>query len=92
MISQPISWHLCGRFALVGGARRQARRSTSSGLAIANVLGTCVQLNSDGLDPTHGLVALADSEAAARVVHCSRFQLEVLVFENLKGRLAAHKT
>ena len=56
-----------------------ARRSTSSGLTIANVLGTGVQLNGDGLDPAHGLVA----EAAARVVHSSRF----VVIE--KSRLAA---
>ena len=46
-----------------------ARCSTSSCLAIANVLGTCVQLNGDGLDPAHGLVA----KAAARVVHSCRF-------------------
>ena len=39
-----------------------ARRFTSSGLAIANVLGsqgTVVHLNGDGLDPAHGLVAVA---------------------------------
>ncbi len=36
-----------------------ARRSTSSGLAIANVPGTCVQLSGDGFDPAHGLVAVA---------------------------------
>jgi hypothetical protein len=77
MISQPISWHLRGGMELVGAPG--ARRSTSSGLAIANVLGTCVQLNGDGLDPTHGLVA----EAAARVVHRSR----CVVIE--KSRLAA---
>ena len=41
-----------------------ARCSTSSGLAIAYVLRTGVQLNGDGLDPAHGLVA----QAAARVV------------------------
>ncbi len=46
-----------------------ARPFTSLGLAIANVLGTCVQLNGDGLDPAHGLVAVA----AARAVHCGRF-------------------
>jgi hypothetical protein len=56
-----------------------ARCSTSSCLAIANVLGTCVQLNGDGLDPAHGLVA----KAAARVVHRGRF----VVVE--KRRLAA---
>jgi hypothetical protein len=67
MISQPISWHLRGGMAQVGGAG--ARRSTSSGLAIANVLGTGVQLNGDGLDPAHGLVAAA----AARAVHGGRF-------------------
>jgi hypothetical protein len=59
-----------------------ARRSTPSGLAIANVLGTRVQLNGDGLDqvdPAHGLVAVA----AARAVHGGRF----VVIE--KSRLAA---
>jgi hypothetical protein len=57
-----------------------ARRSTSSVLAIiANVLGTCVQLNGDGFDPTPGLIAVA----AARVVHHNRF----VVIE--KSRLAA---
>jgi hypothetical protein len=56
-----------------------ARRSTSSALAIANVLGTCVQLNGDSLDPMHGLVAVA----AVRVVHSGRF----VVIE--KSRLAA---
>jgi hypothetical protein len=58
-----------------------ARRSTSSGLAIANVLGTCVQLKLEGdsLDPAHGLVAVA----ASRIVHSGRF----VVIE--KRRLAA---
>ncbi len=37
--------------------------STSSGLAIANVLGTGVELNGDGLDPAHGLVAVAAATA-----------------------------
>jgi hypothetical protein len=45
------------------GAPR-ARSSASSGLAAANELGTGVQLNGDGLDPAHGLVAVD----AARVV------------------------
>jgi hypothetical protein len=54
-------------------------RSASSGLAIANVLGTGVQLNGDSLDPAHGLVA----EAVARVVTSGR----VVVVE--KNRLAA---
>jgi len=54
-------------------------RSTSSGLAIANVLGTGVELNGDSLDPAHGLVA----EAAARVMSRSR----LVVVE--KSRLAA---
>jgi hypothetical protein len=36
-----------------------ARCSTGSSHAIANMLGTCVQLNSDCLDAVHGLVALA---------------------------------
>jgi hypothetical protein len=72
MISQPISWHLRIGMARIGGARCQA-------LPITNVLGTCVQLNGDGLDPVHGLVAVA----AARVVHSCRF----VVIE--KSRLAA---
>jgi hypothetical protein len=49
--------------ARVRGARRQAlhllRPGGESGLAIANVLGTGVQLNGDGLDPVHGLAAVA---------------------------------
>ncbi len=53
-------------------------RSTSC-LAIANVLGTGVQLNCDNLDPAHGPVA----EAAARVM--SRGRLVVVE----KSRLAA---
>ena len=56
-----------------------ARRSTGSGHAIANVLGAGVQLNSDCLDPAHGLVA----EAAARVM--SRGRLVVVE----KSRLSA---
>ncbi len=56
-----------------------ARRSTSFGHAIANVLVTCVRLNGDGLDPEHGLVVVA----AARAVHGGRF----VVIEN--NRLAA---
>ena len=40
------------------GAPR-ASRSAFPGLAIANVLGTGVQLNGDRLDPPHGLVAVA---------------------------------
>ncbi len=63
----------------LGAPGARARPSTSFGLAIANVLGTCVELNSDGLDPAHGLVAVA----AARAVHCGRF----VVIE--KSRLAA---
>jgi hypothetical protein len=45
-----------------------ARCSAGSSHAIANMLGTCVQLNCDYLDAVHGLVALA----AARVMHCCR--------------------
>jgi hypothetical protein len=44
-----------------------------------NMLGTRVQLNGDGLDAVHGLVALA----AVRVMHCGR----VVVIK--KSRLAA---
>jgi len=57
----------------------RASSSTSSCLAIANVLGTGVQPNSDSLDPAHGPVA----EAAARVMSRSR----LVVVE--KSRLAA---
>ncbi len=46
-----------------------ARCSTCSSHSIANMLGTCVQLNCYGLDAVHGPVALA----AARVMHCGRF-------------------
>ena len=56
-----------------------ARCSTGSSHSIANMLGTCVQLNCDYLDAVHGLVALA----AARVMHCCRF----VVIK--KSRLAA---
>ena len=45
-----------------------ARCSAGSSHAIANMLGTCVQLNCDYLDAVHGLVALV----AARVMHCCR--------------------
>ena len=60
------------------GAPR-ASSSSSSGLAVANVLGTGVELNGDGLDPPHGLVATA----AARIVRSGR----LVVVE--KSRLAA---
>ena len=56
-----------------------ARRSTGSGHAIANVLGAGVQLYCDCLDSAHGLVAVD----AARVVSRSR----LVVIE--KSRLAA---
>jgi hypothetical protein len=56
-----------------------ARCSTGSSHAIANMLGTRVQLNGDGLDAAHGLVTLA----AARVMHRGRF----VVIK--KSRLAA---
>ena len=61
MICSPISWHLRGGMAQVGGAsfqvlhflwphhRQRAGRS----------VGTVVQLNGDGPDPGHGLVAVA---------------------------------
>ncbi len=49
MISSPISWHLRGGMARVGGASFQrAGRS----------VGTGVQLNGDGLDPAHAFVAV----------------------------------
>ena len=56
-----------------------ARCSTSSSHAIADMLAARVQLNSDGLNAAHGLVALA----AARVVHRGRFVVII------KSRLAA---
>jgi hypothetical protein len=56
-----------------------ARCSAGSSHAIANMLGTCVQLNCDYLDAAHGLVALA----APRIMHCCRF----VVIK--KSRLAA---
>ena len=57
-----VSVCIFGRYALAGSLM------TSSSLSIANVLRTGVQLNGDGLDPAHGLVA----EAAARVVSRGR--------------------
>ncbi len=59
----------------------RARSSASSGLAAANELGTGVQLNGNGLDPAHGLVAVD----AARIVSGGRFKLIVVG----KSRLAA---
>ncbi len=56
-----------------------ARCSTGFSHAIANMLGTCVQLNFYCLDAVHGPVALA----AARVIHCGPF----VVIK--KSRLAA---
>ena len=50
-----------------------ARSSASSSLATANELGTDVQLNGDGLDPAHGLVAVH----AARVTVVSRLAAAV---------------
>ena len=58
-----------------------ARRSTGSGHAIANVLGAGVQLYGDCLDSAHGLVAVPVD--ASRVV--SRGRLFVIE----KSRLAA---
>ena len=58
------------------GAPR-ASRSSSSGLAVANVLGTGVELNGDGRDPPHGLVATA---AARRPISTT----DSVVVENLK--------
>ncbi len=67
-----------GRQAAVAGARR----SSSSDLAIANVLGTGVQLNGDGLDA-------ADFSACTCCSYCCHaqpLQLQVFKFkvENLK--------
>ncbi len=64
------------------GAPR-ARSSASSGLAAAYELGTGVQLNGDGLDPAHGLVAVD----AARVVSGS--QLVVVGKRRLSAAVAA---
>ncbi len=72
-----MSWYLRGGLARVGAPG--ARCSTGSSHTIANMLGMRVQLNCDGLDAAHGLVALA----AARVMHCGRF----VVIK--KSRLAA---
>ena len=79
-----ILWYLSPCHGTCAAGRRWlrapgARCSTGSSHAIANMLGTCVQLNSDCLDAVHGLVALA----AARVMHCCRF----VVIK--KSRLAA---
>jgi hypothetical protein len=48
------------------------------------MLGTCVQLNCDGLDAVHGPVALP--VAAARVIHCGRF---VVIKKSLLAAAAA---
>ena len=61
----------------------RARRSTSSGLAIANVLGTGIQLNCDCLDPAHGLVAVD----AARIV--SGYRLVVVEIRWVAAAVAA---
>ncbi len=71
MMSQ-ISWYLslCRGTCAAGWSRLGAlgsRRPTGSGLAIANVLGTGAQLNTDGHDPTHELVAV---DAAQGIRHC----------------------
>ncbi len=58
----------------------KARSSASSCLAAANEVGTGVQLNGDGLDPAHGLVAVD----AARIVSGGR----LIVVE--KSQLAQH--
>jgi hypothetical protein len=50
-----------------------ARRSTSSRLAIANVLETGVQMKGDGLDPAYGLVAVA---AATHSHYNFKFQIQ----------------
>jgi hypothetical protein len=86
--SHMISWILwysilyhstCGAAGWGGLGAPDARRSSGSGHAIANVLGAGVQLYGDCLDSAHGLVAVD----AARVVSRSR----LVVIE--KSRLAA---
>jgi hypothetical protein len=70
-----MAWHLRSgmeRFGPRGATRPGFRRSIGPifGLAIANVLGTGVQLISDSLDPAHGLVAVD----VAQVVSCERLK------------------
>ena len=81
VILHPILWYhsTCGAAGWGGLGAPDARRSTGSGHAIANVLGAGVQLYGDCLDSAHGLVAVG----AARVVSRSR----LVVIE--KSRLAA---
>ena len=81
VILHPILWYhsTCGAAGWGGLGAQDARRSTGSGHAIANVLGAGVQLYGDCLDSAHGLVAVG----AARVVSRSR----LVVIE--KSRLAA---
>jgi hypothetical protein len=55
MISQRMSWHLRGGMERAGTLQALHR----SGLAIANVLGTGVQLNSECLVPAHVAVDAA---------------------------------
>jgi hypothetical protein len=54
-----ISRHLCCKLVLVGSAT-----GLELCLAATNELGTGVQLNCNGLDPAHGLVAV-DAERVA---------------------------
>jgi hypothetical protein len=60
--------------ARVGGARHQALHLLR--LAIANVLGTGVQLSCDGLDPAHELVAVVAATHSHYNSTTSSFQVQ----------------
>ncbi len=66
-----ISRHLRCELVQFGGATGQELRLPASGLVAANEVGTGVQLNGNGLDPAHGLVAagrvVSQLAAAAQV-------------------------
>jgi hypothetical protein len=68
------------------GSERQAPGAPTpparNGLAIANLLGMCVQLNGDGLDAAHGFVIVAVAAATAT----SSFNFEVQVGKFRVGR------
>ncbi len=74
MISSPISWHLRGWLARVGGASFQVlhllwpRHRQRAGRSV----GTVVQMNGEGLGPVHVLVAVA---AAKFQVQGGNFQV-----------------
>ena len=80
MICSPISWHLRGGMARVGGASFQPlhllrpRHRQRAGRSV----GTVVQLNGDGLDPAHGLVAVAAAKFQVSGGNGRNFKFELM--------------